>query len=276
MLMAERSGWRAQALLPRIATMLVGAPILIATLWAGDGYLAAVVLVLAAVGAFEFTRLATLAGYHPSPVLAVGALVFPLLAATNRWLLFPGATVGLIVVAAAVGLAATRPAGAPGAAAPGSVAIDVLGALFVGALFAHLILLRAQTGLPPTLTILAIVWANDIAAYFVGVRFGRRKLAPVISPGKTVEGFMGGLAMSFAVAVGVALWMQWPVGPTAAIALAVALAGVIGDLSKSTIKRAAGVKDSGVILPGHGGVLDRFDAVLFGVPVGYYLWRWLT
>jgi len=269
--MAERSGWRAQALLPRIATILVGAPILIATLWAGDGYLAAVVLVLAAVGAFEFTRLAALAGYHPSPVLAVGALVFPLLAATHRWALFPGATVGLVVIAAAAGLTSTRRA-----AAPGAVAMDVLGALFVGALFAHLILLRDEAGFPPTLTILGVVWASDIAAYFIGVRFGRRKLAPAISPGKSVEGFIGGLAMAVVVAVGVALWMQWPVARTASIGLAVALAGVIGDLSKSTIKRAAGVKDSGMILPGHGGVLDRFDAVLFGVPVGYYLWRWLT
>jgi phosphatidate cytidylyltransferase len=271
--MAEGSGRRrpAPALLPRIATILVGAPILIATLWAGDGYLLAVILLLAAVGAFEFTRLAALAGYHPSIVLTAGAVVFPMLAGSNLWALFPTATAGLVVIAAAAALTADRRAGAPG-----SVAVDVLGALFVGALFAHLILLRAEAGFAPAVTVLGVIWANDIAAYLVGVRFGRRKLAPAISPRKSVEGFAGGLAMSVVVAAAAALWMQWPLWRTAFIGLSIALAGVVGDLSKSTIKRAAGVKDSGVILPGHGGVIDRFDAVLFGVPVGYYLWRWLT
>lgn len=269
--MAEGLGWRAQSLLPRIATILIGAPILIATLWAGDGYLLAVVLVLAAVGALEFARLAALAGHHPSIVLTVGAVVFPLLAGLNRWTLFPAATAGLVVVAAAAALTADRRTGAPGA-----VAVDVLGALFVGALFAHLILLRAETGFAPVLTVVGVIWANDMAAYLVGVRFGRRKLAPAISPGKTVEGFVGGLVMALVVAAAAALWMQWPLSRTVFIGLSIALAGVIGDLSKSTIKRAAGVKDSGGILPGHGGVIDRFDAVLFGVPVGYYLWRWLT
>ena len=271
MLMADRPAWRAQALLPRIATIVVGAPALIAMLWLGDGYLLAVVLLLVAIGALEFRRLVVAAGYHPSPVLVIGALLFPLLAATNRWALFPAVTVGLVLVAAALGLAPDRRAGAPGAAA-----VDVLGALFVGALFAHLILLRGEVGFPLTLALLGIIWVNDIGAYLIGVKFGRRKLAPAISPGKSVEGLAGGLIAAVAVAVIVALQMEWPAVRVGVIGATVALAGVVGDLSKSTIKRAAGVKDSGAILPGHGGVLDRFDAVLFGVPVGYYLWRWLT
>ena len=269
--MADRPGWRAQSLLPRIATIVVGAPALIAVVWLGNGYLLALVLLLVAIGALEFRRLVLAAGYHPSPILVIGALLFPLLAATNRWALFPAVTVAVVIAAGALGLAPARRTGAPG-----SPAVDVLGALFVGALFAHLLLLRGEAGLPPTLTVLGVIWANDIGAYLVGVKFGRRKLAPAISPGKSVEGFAGGLIVALAVAVVVALRMDWPVVRLGVIGVAVALAGVAGDLSKSTVKRAAGVKDSGAILPGHGGVLDRFDAVLFGVPVGYYLWRWLT
>jgi len=269
--MGDRPAWGAQALVPRIATILVGAPALIVALWLGDGYLLAAVLLLVSIGAIEFQRLTTAAGYHPSSVLVIGALLFPLLAATNRWVLFPAVTVAVVIVAAGLGLTSTRRPGAPAAAA-----VDVLGALFVGVLFAHLILMRSEVGFAPTLALLGIIWANDIGAYLVGVKFGRRKLAPAISPGKSVEGFAGGLIAAATVAVIVALKMDWPVVRVGLIGLSVALAGVVGDLSKSTIKRAAGVKDSGAILPGHGGVLDRFDAVLFGVPVGYYLWRWLA
>ena len=269
--MADRRGWRAQALLPRIATIVVGAPALIYVLKLGDGYLLGVVLLLVAIGAREFQRLAEAAGYHPSIVVVIGALAFPLLAAADGWDAFPAVTVAVVVAASAMGLTSQRRTAAPSAAA-----VDVLGALFVGALFAHLLLLRDKAGFPATLTLLGIIWANDIGAYLVGVKWGRRKLAPAISPGKSVEGLVGGLVAAVAVAVVVATRLEWPAARLGLIGLAVALAGVAGDLSKSTIKRAAGVKDSGAILPGHGGVLDRFDAVLFGVPVGYYLWRWLV
>src|SRR3990172_4450357 len=173
--MADRPGWRAQSLLPRIATIVVGAPALITVVWLGDGYLLAVVLLLVAIGAIEFRRLVLAAGYHPSPILVIGALLFPLLAATNRWALFPAVTVAVVIAAGALGLAPARRTGAPG-----SLAVDVLGALFVGALFAHLILLRGEVGFPSTLAVLGIIWANDIGAYLAGVKFGRHKLAPAI------------------------------------------------------------------------------------------------
>jgi len=259
-----------RGLLPRVATIAVGAPTLIAIVWLGSGPLLVVVLTLVAVGALEFQRLGAAVGYRPSPVLVVGALVFPVLAAVDRWDASSLATVGVVIAAATVSLTASRRAGAPG-----NAAVDTLGALYVGALFAHVVLLRAEAGFTVTMTMLGIIWANDIAAYLVGVTLGRRNLAPAISPGKSVEGFIGGLSAAVVVAVAVAAWQHWPAALWGVIGLCVALVGVAGDLSKSTMKRAAGVKDSGAIIPGHGGVLDRFDAVLFGVPVGYYLWRWL-
>lgn len=124
---------------------------------------------------------------------------------------------------------------------------------------------------------LAIVWLMDIGAYFTGRKFGNRKLSPEISPGKTWEGVWGGLGFTV-LAVGlVVLWIDMPAGYGWRLVLAsVPAAGlsVVGDLYESRIKRAAGVKDSGRSLPGHGGLLDRIDGVLAAVPVFAAMW-WL-
>ncbi|MGH2372638.1 MAG: phosphatidate cytidylyltransferase [bacterium] len=262
--------WRAQALLPRVATILVGAPLLIAFIVTGGYILLAFVLLLAAQGSREFGRLAAAVGHSPSPVLIAGALLFPVLAHGRRWDAAGAVTIGIVIASASLALLPWRRAGAPAAAA-----VDTLGALYVGGLFAHLILLRSQAGVAPTLTLLGAIWLGDIAAYLVGIRWGRRPLAPAISPGKSVEGLIAGLAVATAAALASAAGNGWPLLPVGLIGLCTAAAGVIGDLFKSTMKRAAGVKDSARLLPGHGGVLDRFDAVLFGVPVGYYMWGWL-
>lgn len=125
---------------------------------------------------------------------------------------------------------------------------------------------------------LMTVWAADSGAYFAGRQFGKHKLSPLISPNKTVEGLVGGIAAGILVALSVA----WLVGlPSAldyllvaALALATVIFGVLGDLFESLLKRQAGVKDSGDLIPGHGGVLDRIDAVLAALPV-FALGKWL-
>ncbi|MEE7547628.1 phosphatidate cytidylyltransferase [Xanthomonas sp. Kuri4-1] len=120
------------------------------------------------------------------------------------------------------------------------------------------------------LTALIIVWAADSGAYFAGRRFGRHKLAPRVSPNKTVEGLLGGLAAGLVVAVG----FGWLAGVSVAhlpslllVAAVTVLASVLGDLFESLLKRHAGAKDSGAVIPGHGGVLDRVDGVLAALPV---------
>jgi phosphatidate cytidylyltransferase len=112
----------------------------------------------------------------------------------------------------------------------------------------------------------------DSAAFFVGNAAGRRKLAPAISPGKTMEGAAGGLAGGIAAAVVVrSLGLPFvPLRHALLLGLAVAALGIAGDLVESLLKRWAGVKDSGVLFPGHGGMLDRLDSILFGAPVLYY------
>jgi phosphatidate cytidylyltransferase len=119
-------------------------------------------------------------------------------------------------------------------------------------------------------TALAIVWAADSGAYFAGRQFGKRKLAPTVSPNKTIEGLIGGVVAGVVVGLGGALLAgatgaQLPL--VALVALAATLASVVGDLFESLLKRHAGVKDSGNLIPGHGGILDRIDGVLAALPV---------
>jgi phosphatidate cytidylyltransferase len=114
---------------------------------------------------------------------------------------------------------------------------------------------------------LLIVWLADSGAYFAGRRWGGTKLAPAVSPGKTWAGMWGGLAVCALLAVGVAAWQQLPVLPLLAVTLVAGGYSVVGDLTESLAKRFAGVKDSGSLIPGHGGVLDRFDSLLAAAPV---------
>jgi phosphatidate cytidylyltransferase len=116
------------------------------------------------------------------------------------------------------------------------------------------------------LFLLVLVWAADIGAFFAGKRFGRLKLAPRVSPNKTWEGVCGGVLLGLAVAFAGALWFRYPVLPFVALCVAVVLASIVGDLTESMFKRFAGVKDSGTMLPGHGGVLDRIDSVTSAAP----------
>lgn len=125
---------------------------------------------------------------------------------------------------------------------------------------------------------LGVVWVMDIGAYFSGRRFGKRKLAPLISPGKSWEGVYGGLASSFVLFVLALVLGSWPEGSAFKLFIATtfaAAASVLGDLFESRMKRAAGMKDSSQLLPGHGGVLDRIDGVIAALPVFAFFWVWM-
>lgn len=123
------------------------------------------------------------------------------------------------------------------------------------------------------LLVLILIWIADSAAYFVGRAWGRRKLAPAISPGKTVEGAAGGLIGALAYAIILGLFIQavaW--APFLAAAAALFMISIVGDLFESAVKRQAGVKDSGAMLPGHGGLLDRIDSATAALPLAALLW----
>src|SRR5690606_16951319 len=121
-------------------------------------------------------------------------------------------------------------------------------------------------------------WAADIGAYFSGKTFGRRKLAPQVSPGKSWEGLFGGLLTSLLITLAVGLYRGWPVTEMV-LALAgaalVVLISVVGDLTESMFKRSSGIKDSSQLLPGHGGVMDRIDSLTAAIPV-FALLLWMA
>ena len=117
------------------------------------------------------------------------------------------------------------------------------------------------------LTALAIVWAADVGAYAAGRMLGRVKLAPKVSPGKTWEGLCGGVALAALVALAAAILLRLPPVSMVALGVVTALVSVVGDLTVSMFKRNVGVKDSGALLPGHGGVMDRIDSLTAAVPV---------
>ncbi|HUN73405.1 MAG TPA: phosphatidate cytidylyltransferase [Steroidobacteraceae bacterium] len=120
------------------------------------------------------------------------------------------------------------------------------------------------------LFVLILVWVADIAAFFVGRRFGRMRLAPEVSPGKTWEGALGGAAVSALVAIAGSRWFGVAAGVFVPLCLVAVAFSVVGDLTESLLKRFAGMKDSGTLFPGHGGVMDRIDSVTGAVPVLYF------
>jgi phosphatidate cytidylyltransferase len=153
--------------------------------------------------------------------------------------------------------------------APRRVGLAVLGALYPGLLISALVPLRQmELGFWWVFLALTVTWANDTGAYFAGRAFGKRKLYPRISPSKTWEGAIGGSLASIIGACMVQHFCLHSLSPSGAalIGAGAAVLGPVGDLSESMLKRAFGAKDSGRLLPGHGGLLDRLDALLFNAP----------
>jgi phosphatidate cytidylyltransferase len=145
----------------------------------------------------------------------------------------------------------------------------VCGALVIVPAWLALITLleSGERGPAYVLFVLSVVWAADVGAYFVGRRFGRTKLAPQVSPGKTWEGVAGGLVFAgLAAAIG-GSWLGWSLVMIVPVGLSVAAVSIVGDLTVSMFKRSAGLKDSGNLFPGHGGMLDRVDSVTAAVPL---------
>ncbi len=155
--------------------------------------------------------------------------------------------------------------------------ISSSGLLLVALPLTYAIRLHGFGTIGPGLLMFALVttWVGDTAAYFVGRAIGKHKLAPVLSPKKTWEGSIASILGALIVAFGFSKWINVPLMHLLAMALVGNVAGQAGDLLESAYKRSAGVKDSGTLLPGHGGVLDRIDALILAIPVVWYYWIWI-
>jgi phosphatidate cytidylyltransferase len=259
-------------------TALILIPLAGWAIWAGGWWFFGVLLLVAEVGGYEFSRLVRRGGYTPQTVFTLAIIAALLLDAQfpNLNVLRP-ALVWLLMVSVSWQLFQSKDT-----MALTNWALTVIGGLYVGLLAAHGILLRAlPQGLAWTVLAVFLTWTGDAAAYFVGTAFGRHKLWPRISPGKTWEGFFGGLIASVATGALVGyLSMLWlgAIGPVhgTLVGLLAGIIGVFGDLAISMMKRQMKVKDSGNILPGHGGLLDRCDSLLFVLTTTYYYAIWLA
>jgi len=261
-------------LLRRTATAAVVLPALSYGIFRGPIWLWETLTGLCAlIGLFEFGTLLEARGLKPFKVtgLLIGALAF--FEVNHPGCLWP---VSLWPAAALAILAAMlRRAGDLATTVP-AAAGSLFGALWLGALMGTIAALRhlpsPDQGAWRVILLLFIIMTGDTLAYLVGHAIGRHRLAPNLSPGKTVEGALGGLlgGVLGALIVRILGFAALSPGEVVGLGVVVAAVGIAGDLAESLLKRWAGVKDSGTLIPGHGGVLDRSDSLLFGAPVLYY------
>jgi phosphatidate cytidylyltransferase len=265
-----------RAFVTRVATAAIGMPVTVGLVVLGVPWLFAGVAATVVVGIIEFYRMVERAGYRPVWEAGIAAgVLFGLEAAwPQRW---QGEVLPLLLlysVAVYVVRGRTERVLA-------NTAVTMLGAVYVGYLMSYVLRLRSLAeggargdGAASALLVIFAVWAADSAAYFIGLAAGRRKLSPRVSPNKSVEGALGGVTAGLAVALLCGAAFGLPLALAAVVGAACAVASIVGDLWESAIKREVGIKDAGGILPGHGGILDRFDGLLFAMPVGYLLLRW--
>ncbi len=278
----------------RIAFAAVAIPAALALVWLGGWALVALLTAAGVLGTRELFHLARERGVHPSPVLGLAAAAA---AAPLTWLTLSRPDVfvaiadwwpyaGAIWILAALTWATARRS--PDAHPLGAVAVTLLGPLYAAALPAFLLVLRHSSFGPRSWAGTALVffplivtWVGDSAAMSGGRAFGGPKMAPTISPGKTRSGGIAGLLGAMGAAALLARFALPPVGielgvaAAAGIGLLLGVVGQVGDLAESLLKREAGVKDSSHLIPGHGGVLDRFDSLIFVLPVAALLFRLL-
>jgi phosphatidate cytidylyltransferase len=256
----------------RILVGLVAAPIVLIPLWLGGVWALLLILAVALIGGVEFYELMAHGGYAPARVL--GLLWLAALVVTG-W--HPGMPWSLAVLTG--GLILTLIYALYQTESPVTIwAVTSIGAIYLGLMLGQAVALRLlPNGLAWLFLGVLITWANDTVAYFVGVTLGRHKLWPRLSPKKTWEGTIGGWIGAALIGGGLAWWLlpevHWWVG----VGLG-AIGGILalfGDLSISMVKRQVGVKDSGKLFPGHGGMLDRLDSILFVLPFIYQVARWL-
>jgi phosphatidate cytidylyltransferase len=290
----------------RAVFSVIAAPVAAGIVLAGGAALAGVLAIASALAAWEFFRIVRAGGLDPFDRIGIALAGLVPLVVHARYLHVyePEQTLGALSLATLIVLALLALSiwrrGADGRPLS-AVATTVLGVCYTGGLLSYGYALRyheyafGTVAIPGTtwttsagafllLLPVFLTWSTDIGAYAVGRAIGRHKLIPAVSPGKTVEGAIGGLLASVTVAAAYTRWVLHPLtGLSFALApwgilafgVGVSAAAQVGDLVESLLKREAKVKDSSHLIPGHGGVLDRFDSLLFVFPVSYVLVGWL-
>jgi phosphatidate cytidylyltransferase len=273
----------------RIISALIAAPVALIMIYLGGLPLATFLAAVSAGCAWEFYRIAAAGGVEPLDPVGIplaGAVPLAVYAAgigLYRPSLVVAAVAMLIILAAVIW---TR---GPQRRPLGAASLTVMGILYTGGLLSFGYALREhpyavgdRAGTALVAFPLVLTWASDIGAFFVGRAVGGPKLIPSVSPGKTISGALGGLAATVLVSW---LYVRFALRPVALLTMTIpatilfgaliSVAAQVGDLAESLLKREANVKDSSHLIPGHGGLLDRLDSLLFVLPVAYLLFGWL-
>ncbi|HEX7191304.1 MAG TPA: phosphatidate cytidylyltransferase [Thermoanaerobaculia bacterium] len=261
----------------RELTALVASPLAIWIIgWSHPLVFDATVALCALLALYEFLVLGRKKGFHLPITLCIFVAIFILAA----FILEPisvemGVFAALLLIPASYVFTKGSPEESIAEALPSS-AIAVMATLYVGMLGGSLIRMRSDFPVGPKLVffLLVVVWLGDAGAYYTGKAFGRHKLSPRISPKKTVEGLIGGIASSIiaAIVIHFTFFPEFQLLHAVIAGVILSSCGVVGDLAESLWKRSADVKDSGTLIPGHGGFLDRFDSVFFTAPILYTYW----
>ena len=266
----------------RVKAALIFVPLVLCLIYLGGWVFNLFVLVILLFAAYEYKRLFDQMGYTPSLILLCfgsGLLVIQRWAAAGQYtdLLFAAIILGVVLQAIIQFEIGQKDASI-------NVTINVAGIFYIGWIGAYFISTRSLPhGRGWMLTALPAAWLADMGAYFIGRRFGKHKMAPRVSPGKSWEGYAG--AVSFGTLSGWLLILLWrsvgllpdqtPLWHGLVLGAVIAVLTPIGDLFISLLKRTAGVKDTGSLIPGHGGILDRIDTWIWAAVIGYYLVRLL-
>ncbi|HKQ53412.1 MAG TPA: phosphatidate cytidylyltransferase [Pyrinomonadaceae bacterium] len=266
----------------RIITALIVLPVLVASIlisWLAPLFVA-LALSAMALGLYEFWLLARKRGIRPDVVVGfAGAAALFTIFYFDRPQESPVLLLLVLPAFVIAALAAAMLRGAPFDNLLASVGATVLGVMYVAFLGGHLVAVRTGFEQARSADLLSffflVIMGSDTGAYYTGRALGRHKLAPSVSPGKTWEGAVGGMLASLLMAVLAHYWFfpELPLKWALPLAAVMNVLGVLGDLTESALKRGAGAKDAAQILPGHGGLLDRLDSLLFNAPVLYYFGR---
>ncbi len=255
----------------RVVSAIVLIPLILASVYLGGLVFFALVAVALVLAGLEYLQMTQRAGHHPNTLLFLGLVVLLLVDA------FFGATwsreilVAALVVSFVIAIFRRSDAWLVG------WGLTLAGALYVGLLGGFFISVRALPGGAVwTALVLVTAWANDTAAYFAGTRLGRHGFFTSISPKKTWEGAVGGVLAATVVSAVLGTLVGLAPLHAVVLGLGIGVAGTIGDLAESIIKRQLGAKDSGAVIPGHGGLFDRIDSLLFAAVFAYYYLAWIV
>ncbi|MFN2146385.1 MAG: phosphatidate cytidylyltransferase [Anaerolineales bacterium] len=265
--------------LQRVLVALILMPIGLLAMFSGENYFAIMMAVFLMVGAYEFIGISRIGGYHPADFAVYGTVLLLPLGRTFWPQIDPLLTLVFFVLAAGIYHLVQYERGKDHTIA--DMAFTFTGMIYLGVLGSHFMAIR---GLPGgewwMLVTLTSVWSADTGAYAIGKWIGKTPLVPRLSPKKTLEGYIGGLVAAGVLAPLLLMFyhrMGWPVPPeitipqTVIMGVVMGIFTVAGDLMISMMKRTYSLKDTGTILLGHGGVLDRIDSWLWAVSIGYYL-----